>query len=254
MAIEQSGRGRIEVFMDFLGAELPLAGTVNPGAGITAALLNFHPLVVRGEGVEDPDCGIVPVSDALSGVVRFTSANETTGDAIILGTETCLRVDKMAPIIIEARVKLPLKTEREIFIGLCGNFHIDQDEILIGTTETLALTENDLCGFFYGSNLSESLSWYMVYNGGTTTGETDASEVISDNMPVQDKFDILRLEVDNNGTARWFINGVLEQTVKGAISTSVVMSAQIAVVYTASAVATLDVDYFYISANRDWTI
>ena len=255
MATEQSGRGRIEVFEDFMGEELPLAGSVDPGAGATAALLNFGSLVIRGEGVEDSTSGIVPVADSLNGVARFTSASGTAGDAIILGTETCLRVDKMSPIVIECRCKMPAVTNREIFIGLCGNFDDDQDEILTGSTATLTLTaESDLCGFFFESALSEALNWYMVYNGGATAGETDASEVVSSRLPVGDEYDILRLEIDPNGTARWFINGVLEQTVVGAISTSVVMSAMVAVIYTASAVATLDVDYFYISANRDWTV
>ena len=239
--------------MDFLGAELPLAGTAS-GADATAALCNLHPLVIRGEGIEDADSGIVPVADALSGVARFTSANGATGDAIVLGTETSLSVSLMAPIIIECRCKMAALTNREIFIGLCGNFDDNQDEILTGSTGTLTLTaESDLCGFFFDSGLSESVKWYMPYNGGTTTGETDASEVVSTVTPVATEFDILRLEVDNNGTARWFINGELEQTVEGAISTTTVMSAMIAVVYTASAVATLDVDYLYISANRDWT-
>jgi len=253
MATEQSGRGRIEVFMDFLGAELPLAGTAS-GADATAALCNMHPLVIRGEGIEDADSGIVPVADALSGVVRFTSPNGAAGDAIVLGTETCIGVAKMAPIVIECRCEMAALSDREIFIGLCGNFDDNQDEVLTGSTGTLTLTETDLCGFFFDSGLTESVKWYMPYNGGTTTGETDASDVVSSVTPVAAEFDILRLEVDNNGTARWYINGTLEQTKAGAISTSVVMSAQIAVVYTATSVATLDVDYFYISANRDWTV
>jgi hypothetical protein len=254
MAIKQSERGKIEVFMDFMGAELPLAGTAS-GADATAALCNFHPLVIRGEGIEIATSGIVPVADALSGVARFTTDSGTAGDSICLGTETCLSVGLMAPIIVEARVEMAALTNREIFIGLCGNFDDNQDEILTGSTGTLTLSaESDLCGFFFESGLSESVKWYMPFNGGTTTGETDASEVVSTVTPIEAEFDILRLEVDNNGTARWYINGNLEQTTEGAISTSTVMSAMIAVAYTATAVATLDVDYFYISANRDWTV
>jgi len=253
MATEQSGRGRIEIFEDFLGAECPLLNTAS-GADATAALVNFGPLVIRGEGIEDATVGIVPIADGLNGTARFTGPSTATGDAIILGTETCLSVGLMAPIVIEARVNLLLLSNREIFIGLCGNFDDNQDEILTGSDATLTLTEADLCGFFFDSGLTEAVNWYMVYNGGTTTGETDASEVASGLIPVITEWDILRLEVDNNGTARWYINGALLQTVEGAISTSVVMSAQIAVVYTATAAPTLDVDYFYVSANRDWTV
>ena len=254
MAIVQSERGKIEVFDDFLGRELPLAFT---GAGaspstLTAALLNFHPLVMRGNSIADDDAGIVPVAEALSGVARFQSGN-ADADACILGTETCLRVDKMAPIVMEARVELESLDDRMVFMGLCGDFDDDQTDICTGSGTSLALTETYLCGFVYDSGLTV-VNWHMPYKGGTTTGTTTATEIASGVTPVITEFDILRLEVDNSGTARWFINGVLKQTVEGACSTSAVMSAMIGTIATTSANATLDVDYLYISANRDWTV
>ena len=253
MATVQSEFGRIEIFEDFVGREFPLATTAS-GADDIAALCNLGVLVVRGEGIEDGDAGIVPVAGVLSGVSRFTGATGAAGDSMCLGTETNIRIDKIGTIVIEARVEMEALTYRRIFIGLCGNYDDNQDEILTGSTDTLTLTaESDLCGFYFDSALSEATRWYMPYNGGTTTGETDASEVVSSVTPVTTEFDILRLEVDNNGTARWYINGVLEQTQVGAISTSVVMSAFTAVTYISNAAPTLDVDYFYVSVNRDWT-
>jgi len=254
MTVKQSERGKIEVFDDFLGRELPLASTGANSApsGSTGALLNFHPLVVRGDSINDDDAGIVPVADALSGVARFQSGN-SDGDACILGTETCLRVDKMAPIVVEARVEMAALTSRMVFMGLCGDFDDAQTDICTGSGTTLALTETYLCGFVYDSGVTV-VNWYMPYKGGTTAGITTATAIASGVTPVKEEFDILRLEVDNNGTARWFINGVLKQTVEGACSTSAVMSAMIGTIATASANATLDVDYLYISANRDWTI
>ena len=253
MATIQSENGRIELFEDFLGAEAPVLSAATPSSA-TGALLNFGQFLIRGDSQEDNSSGIVPTADRLNGVARFTSPATDAGDAIFLGTETNLRVDKMAPIVIEARLELVLLTNRRIFVGLCGNFADSQDDILTGSTDTLTLSaESDLCGFFFDSALSESVKWYMPYNGGTTTGETDASEVVSSVTPVITEFDIVRLEVDPDGTARWFINGNLEQTVSGAISTSVVFSAMVGAIYNSSAAATLDADYFYVSANRDWT-
>ena len=253
MATEQSGRGRIEIFEDFLGTECPLLNVVAPSAA-TAALLNFGALVVRGDIVETNTAGIVPVADELSGVARFTTAAVADGDATFLGTETCLSVSLMAPIILECRVQMAALTARRVYMGLCGNYADAQTIICSGSTGTLTLTEADQCGFLYDSGLTESVKWYMPFKGGTTTGITDASEVVSTVTPVLGEYDILRLEVDNNGTARWFINGVLEQTKAGAISTTVVMSALIGVLATSAASGTADFDYFSISANRDWTV
>jgi len=253
MATEQSGRGRIEIFEDFLGAECPILNTVAPAAA-TSALLNFGSLVIRGDIVETNTAGIVPVADALSGVARFTSAAVGTGDAVYLGTETCISVSLMAPIILECRVEMAALTVRRVYMGLSGTYADAQSDICTGSDATLTLTEADQCGFLYDSGLTEAVKWYMPFKGGTTTGTLDASEVVSSVTPVAEEFDILRLEVDNNGTARWFINGKLEQTVEGAISTSTVLSALIGVLATSSVSGTADFDYFYISANRDWTV
>ncbi len=254
MATEQSGFGKIEVFEDFLGAENPLASTVEENNAATTALLNFGSLVCRGEAFEDGLEGIVPVADALSGVGRFTSGNGAGADTIFLGTETTIGVAKMAPIILECRVEMEALSDRRVYMGLVGNFADSQGIINTGTTGTITLTEANQCGFVFDSGLSEAVKWYMPFKGGTTTGITDASEIVSSVTPVGEEFDILRLEVDNNGTARWFINGVLEQTKAGAISTSVVHSAMIGVMSTTTTAATADFDYFYIGCNRDWTV
>lgn len=254
MTIEQSGRGGIEIFEDFMGAENPLASTVQENNATTTALLNFGALVCRGEALEDGEAGIVPVADALSGVGRFTSSSGAAADTIFLGTETCLGVALMAPIILECRVEMAALTDRRVYMGLVGNFADSQGIINTGTTGTIVLTEANQCGFVFDSGLTESVKWYMPFKGGTTTGILDASEIVSSVTPVLAEFDILRLEVDNNGTARWYINGVLEQTKEGAISTSVVHSAMIGVMATTTTAATADFDYFLIKANRDWTV
>ncbi len=254
MATEQSGHGRIEVFEDFLGAEIPLASTVEENNAATTALLNFGSLVVRGEGLEDGDSGIVPVADALNGVARFTGSGDASADTLFLGTETCIRVDKMAPIILECRVDMASLSDRRTYMGLVGNFADSQGVINTGSASAIVLTEANQCGFLYDNDITESVKWYMPFKGGTTTGVTDASEIVSSVTPVALEYDILRLEVDNNGTARWYINGNLEQTVAGAISTSVVHSAMIGVMANTTSAPTADFDYFYISCNRDWTV
>ncbi len=254
MATEQSGHGRIEVFEDFLGTECQLAVTATPSSA-TGALLNFGSLVVRGDAVDEADAGIVPNADRLGGVATFTSPNTADGDGTYLGTETIFRIDKMAPIILECRVEMAALTDRRFYMGLCGNYADAQTNISIANgTTAITLTEANQCGFLYDVGLTESVKWYMPFKGGTVTGEVDASEVASSVTPVALEFDILRLEVDPNGTARWFINGVLERTQAGAISTSVVHAALLGASATTSTTATADVDYFYISANRDWTV
>ena len=62
------------------------------------------------------------------------------------------------------------------------------------------------------------------------------------------------MEVDPNGTVRWLIDNVVQATVTGAVSTSVDMAMVLGVESQTTTALTLDVDYVYFRANRDWTV
>jgi hypothetical protein len=70
---------------------------------------------------------------------------------------------------------------------------------------------------------------------------------------VAGEFDILKIEVGPSGTARFFVNGALKKTVKGAVSTTVDLAVVCMVEAKTAAIETVDVDYIEIKANRDWT-
>ena len=67
------------------------------------------------------------------------------------------------------------------------------------------------------------------------------------------EWDVLRLEVDPNGTARYFINGELEDTITTAVSTTTLQGVICGPFGNASTITDLDVDYLLVNANRDWT-
>ena len=122
-----------------------------------------------------------------------------------------------------------------------------------GATATITLTASDICGFLLSAELSDDEDWHMVYNGGTTTGETTSTSIDADDDAVAGEWQVLRLEIDNNGTARWYIDGALKQTVKGAASTTVDLALALAVEAKTASIEKLDVDYLSVRANRDWT-
>ena len=103
------------------------------------------------------------------------------------------------------------------------------------------------------AELTDDEDWHMVYNGGTTTGETDSREIDADVDAVAGEYDVLRLEVAPNGTARWFINGALKQTVTGAVSTTAELAVIAMVEAKTAAIEYAWLDYVAIEANRDWT-
>jgi hypothetical protein len=163
----------------------------------------------------------------------------------------------MGPLVAEARVRLSDLDTKEVFFGFSDidpNTLSIETDVMTGATVTLTLTASDICGFFLSAELTDDEDWHMVYKGGSATGETDSREVDADDDAVAGEFQVLRLEIDTNGTARWYIDGVLLQTKTGAVSTSTDLGLTLGVEAKGANIETLDVDYLLVRANRDWTV
>ena len=246
----QSGYGKISIFEDFLAGEDIVAAT--------AATRSFGSsgLRVIGQGIAETDSGItVGESDGLNGVGILTTTNE---DAHSCGLTTgkVFDVGKMAPINIECRVQFPDLDTKAFYFGLTDvndDTTILEGNNLVAASGTLTLSASDLCGFLIDAEATDDEDWIMVYNGGTTTGETTIANIDADNDAVAGEWDILRLEVGINGTARWYVNGVLKQTVTGAVSTSTDLAVLAMIEARSAAIEYAWIDYIAIEANRDWT-
>ena len=247
----QASKGRIEIFEDFIGGEDIVANTAATRTFGTAGLR------VIGQGVAETDSGIVLLeSDGLNGVGRLTTTNEDA-HSIGLTTATMFDVGKMGTIVLEARVQFENLDTKEFYFGLTdvnADATILEGGTLVGNGTTMTLAASDLCGFYLSSELTDDEDFHAVFNGGTTTGETVSTSLDLDDDAVAGEWDVLRLEVGNNGTARWFVNGVLKKTQAGAVSTSTDLAALLMVATYGAAIETVDVDYIHITANRDWTV
>ena len=248
----QSGDSRLMISEDFLG------GTEVAVASTTAPPINWPPyLTFVGQGIADTDSGAVQLdSDAMNGVIQLTTTNE---DVHCAGFQTPVMFDVAlyGTIVLEARVRQAALNTGEVFIGfsdVATDLAIIEGAICHGDTVTLTLTASDLIGFLMASDLTDNSDWHGVYNGGTTTGETTSTSVDFDAGATAGEYQILRLELFPNGTAEWWVDGVLEQTVTGAVSTSVDLCLNVLVESKTSGVKTLDVDYIKVWANRDWTV
>ena len=246
----QTGYGRIKIFEDFLAGEDIVAATAATRA------FGGSGLRVIGQGIAEVDSGItVGESDGLNGVGILTTTNE---DAHSCGLTTgkVFDVGKMAPINIECRVQFPDLDTKAFYFGLTDvntDTAILEGENLVAAGATLTLTASDLCGFLLDAEATDDEDWIMVYNGGTTSGETTIASIDADNDAVAAEWDILRLEIAINGTARWYVNGVLKQTVTGAVSTSTDLAVMAMIETRAASIEYAWIDYIAIEANRDWT-
>jgi len=248
----QSEVGRIRIFEDFIGGiDVAVAET-------TAPPIDYPPyFALVGQGLADTDSGAVHLdSDGVNGVLQLTATNELE-HAIGLQTATMFDVGLQGTIVMEVRVRQAALVTRQVFVGFSDvvtDLAILEGAIIKGTGTTLTLTASDLVGFLFASELTDTADWHMVYNGGTTAGETTSTKVDADVTAVAGEYNILRLEIDNNGTARWYIDGVLKQTVAAAVSTTTDMAAQVIAEEKVTGNASVDLDYILIEANRDWTV
>ena len=242
----QSGPGKIRLLNDFFGVGDTLALTAD-----TADLGDFY---AGGEGFEDADAGIAG-KDALSGVVTITSAN-TDADTTFIGTHIGFDVGLMGPITLETRVQLPDLDTKEIFFGLTSILSVDEqlEDIVINASGTSITMPADLAGFYLSDELTDDEDWHGIYSGGTASASTTTTGVDLDDDAVAGEWQVLRLEVAPNGTCRWYIDGVLKQTVTGAVSTTTDYAVVLAAGANTTQLNIFDVDYILVEANRDWTV
>lgn len=247
----QSGVGGIRLFYDGLAHEIPVT---NAEAATTPGHFAGD-FSVLGD-LAQSDSGLVLVSKA-NGFARLTSS-ATDADGCALASEVSFSPALNGTLVLEARVEMQVITARSIFIGFSGTIADNVLEPI--TSTTLTLTKAYTClGFVFDSQLTTSATastavWHMPYMLSTTTSQTD-TVIDASQVAVAGESDILRLEVDNNGAARWFINGKLEQSVGAGLAATpaTLLGALCGVWSTASTVADLDVDYLLVKANRDWT-
>lgn len=248
MTINAMGEvGGILLFEDFLGgADVPVSdtGVIKIGAGSVQG-----PFSVYGS-LAETDCGLILLGKA-NGYGRVTGTNED-GYGLAIGTEVSLSPALNGTIVVEARVEHQALTARDTFIGLVATAADDIAEPVAcsGTT----ITKVCACiGFLFSSDLT-SAYWHMPYILAADTTQTSTT-VVASQAPTAAETDLLRLEVDVDGGARWYINGKLEQSVAAGngATPATLMAAIIGTFGTTTTVSDVDVDYLLVRANRDWS-
>ena len=243
----QTGHGRICLFEDFF-AEDNIANT--------AQHRSLGQFSVAGQGAAEADSGIPTLSaDAISGVGVMTTTDEAN-HTILIGTPVAFDVGLMGTIVAETRVRFVDFSTKEVFFGFTDidpNTLSLEVDVLTGATTTMTLTASDICGLYLSAELTNGDGWHTVYNGGTTTGETDSTAIDCSDDAVAGEWQMLRLELFPNGTVSYYIDGVLIRTVTGAVSTSTDLSLILALEAKTAAIEIMHVDYLMVEANRDWT-
>ena len=246
----QSAYGRIKLFDDFCGPEIPVANAVAYGTSAGGCNYYLGDFSVKGD-LGETDTGVVSLS-VPSGAVRLSGNNED-GKGAALCTEIVFSPALNGPIILEARVQLQALTTRSIFFGLCATAADDIAEPLTSVTVTHTLTAANLAGFVLDSQLTAAAVWHACYNGGSTAGATASTGTTTGISAVASEWDVLRMIAHKDGRVEFYINGALEADIAGAIAPTVLQAAILGCWGTTTTAADIDVDYLAVEASRDWT-
>ena len=249
----ESGIGKIELFDDFTGGEeILVAATTAPPMTVGNGAFSLV-----GQGLAETDSGAIFLdTDGLNGVLQLTTTDEDI-HAAGLQTPIMFDVGLMGTIVAEAKVRQAAITTGEFFFGFSDvqtDLAIIEGAIGHAATTVLTLTASDICGFISAPELTAAAEVHAIFNGGTTTGVVLSTTNELNVNWVAGEYLILRVEMDTNGTARFYVNGALKKTVEGAVSTSVDLCLSLIIESKTTAVKTLDVDYLKVKANRDWTV
>ena len=239
----QSEFGKLEIFNDFFHLDsttmgttlLPLGGgvmysSVNEGS---FALTTDEPggiLAVTTDTGDNDNCCLKagPFKCADGGCVmevRAKMADITTGAQCIGFQET---VDDTTPVM---GMEFATSTMTYNSVGTCVGWNFDSD----GTTDTWRCAAAD---------------------DGTVNTNADTNGTSTDQgAAVNDEWDILRVEIDPNGDARFYHDGKLIKTIADAVPTTTVMLWAVAMIENRSSAASeAEYDYIYAKGNRDWTV
>jgi len=241
MTVKIGSRGRIEVFEDFLSFTVATMGTTRlPQGNILYSSVNEGSFAIT---VDEPGGILSCVTD--------------TGDNDNVAIHTSPFKAADGGCVMEARFKLAAITTPAVFCGFSELLAADTPVCPIeasGTSATLS-SSGATAGLLFDIDCTTDV-WYAVCadNSAAATGNLTASIA-----PVADSFDVVRVEVDPNGTARVYHakndTGLqLIATFTEALTTSVILFPVLLCENRSGAANTMEVDYFYAKGYRDWTI
>ena len=206
---------------------------------------------VSGVGTE----AMAQLTDETDGVADFVTASGA-GNTTVFGANAVFAPASNGPMTVEVRLKQSTAADAA-WVGFC-NQSGGTDEVVDGGALDGGVTN---CVGLYFDDAVDADQW----NEYVATGSAETQQNLVTEAITADEWQVLRVEIDPDGTVRtyiadeFFASGVGEGSLrliaerKTAVSTTALYFPE---VYSAanSGTASLDVDYYHFTANRDWAV
>lgn len=239
--IELPRGARFEVFDDFLDAALDETDN-------WVAYGGSSPSALKATTVTAPEGKVDMKNDDVGG------AND--GSVMSLRLIAKGSLVSLGKTVFECRISLDDLAGHVVWAGLSDKIAKDSDEdlphkVIAGTVSDQGLNVTNVAGWCFDSEATAATKWQYTSEKAGTIGNAGAEE--ADALgPTVDTYDVLRIEVDANGTTRWYLNGVLRTTRSAAVATTAILVPFIGIdgEDATPAVTELSVDYIYFSGAR----
>ena len=237
-----------EVFDDFTSAAIALTGVV-PDTWIAFAGSD-------GDATVAATTAGVPEGKIVIGSGDGDGSNDASVLSLILLSKGSLV--SLGTTVMEARVSTSAVTGCTINVGLSDKLAESAENLLhlanSGTVADGGLTVTNVALFLFDFDATANTVWQVSSENAGTIGAS-AAETSTGVTTTADKYYTLRIEVDEDGDARFYVNGVLTNTVATAVATTSLLIPFIGMDSAVDAQTNTDlsVDYIYFAGNRPAT-
>lgn len=244
MTTRTGSRGRMEIFEDFFSYHSSTVDTVDKPAGPQVMYCSVN------EGTFD-----MTVDEPGGIIAATTDTSDNDNIAFYIGPFKAAD----GGCVMEARFKSADVSTNATFCGFSELLDATTPVCPIeasGATPTLTLSSSGAtAGMLMDADCSTQ-NWNAV--AGDDSVSASGSPTAGGQNPGDDAWDVCRVEVDPDGTARCYLgknDGGLEEvkSFSEALTTSVVLYAVLLCENRSGAANTLEVDYMYAKGWRDWT-
>jgi len=167
-------------------------------------------------------------------------------------------------VVMEARIKIADITNEAMFVGFQETLNATTP-VMCAEFATESFAYNASCGGFAGLQFDKDAT---TADWRATAGDNQIPDFVCDsddarayNAPVNDKWDVIRVELDPNRDTRIYLGedtGALKLVKSGTavMADSCLVHAVVMMEHRAVSDTTdlLEVDYFYAKGYRDWTV
>jgi len=189
--------------------------------------------------------GTTEIAEDSNGILRLAN-DGTNGDINNVFTAELWKPSASGPLIFEARVRAS-SLSTGIFVGLTDDN--DADEVPIDLdTGTLTTTASDAVGFVLDSQ-ETAATWFMCSVKANTDGAQTAATAGPNALAVASTYQTLKVVLNADGDALFFINGKQVGSREACVTTSVALCGAVAQLASGTA-SNVDVDYIYLCAPR----